>query len=79
MTFNECFEMLTTLAEMKKGKAAYVSLRYEMSGREKENVTSRIDAYSNATECWTAQFQSYEDVIRDFSLQLSKKKPEITP
>ena len=79
MTFKECFEMLTTLAETKRGKGAYVTLRYEMSGREKENVTSRIDAYSNATECWTAQFQSYEDVIRDFSLQLSKKKPEITP
>ena len=79
MTFNECFEMLTTLAKMKMGEEAYVSLRYELSGRNAGGITARIDTYSNATQNWTAQFQSYEDVIRDFSLQLSKKKPEITP
>lgn len=80
MTYKECFDMLMNLASMKKGEEAYVTLRYETSKRKKEeDAHARISCYSNATENWTAEFQSYEDVIRDFSLQLSKKPQEQTP
>ncbi len=79
MTFMECFKMLQNLACMKKDKG-YVSLRYQYSENAMgEGSVSRISCYSDATGNWTGEFQSYEDVIRDFSLQLAKKTPEQTP
>jgi hypothetical protein len=80
MTFNECFDMLMNLASMKMGEDAYITLRYEKVKTKKEdNCRSRISCYSNAISNWTGEFQSYEDVIRDFSLLLSKKPQEKTP